>query len=123
VKTVYTDRAFDLTSETLLNSFDPTIGVQRVYWSKNFKVGLPFSNASHYENPEVDRLLEAAAVEQDRDRRRDQFNQFQALIDRDLPALNLVAPQEIVVYNERVKNYAPGGEGLNGNFAGLYLER
>jgi peptide/nickel transport system substrate-binding protein len=122
VKTVYTDRAFDLTSETLLNSFDPTIGVQRVYWSKNFKVGLPFSNASHYENPEVDRLLEAAAVEPDRNRRRDLFNQFQALVDQDLPALNLVAPQEVVVYNKRVKNYAPGGEGLNANFAGLYLE-
>ncbi len=52
VKTVYTDRAFDLTSENLANAFDPTVGVQRVYWSKNFKVGLPFSNAAHYANPE-----------------------------------------------------------------------
>ena len=48
VKAVYTDRAFDMTLESLVNAFDPTVGVQRVYWSKNFRIGLPFSNASHY---------------------------------------------------------------------------
>jgi peptide/nickel transport system substrate-binding protein len=55
VKKAYTDRAFDITLEALANAFDPTVGVQRVFWSKNFKVGLPFSNAAHYSNPEVDR--------------------------------------------------------------------
>ncbi|WZB62854.1 hypothetical protein WJ970_05985 [Achromobacter xylosoxidans] len=60
VTRVYTDRAFDITLENLTNTFDPTIGVQRVFWSRNFKIGLPFSNASHYQNPEVDRLLEAS---------------------------------------------------------------
>ncbi|MBS7703771.1 ABC transporter substrate-binding protein [Chelatococcus asaccharovorans] len=122
VKTVYTDRAFDLTSETLSNAFDPTVGVQRVYWSKNFKVGLPFSNAAHYQSAEADTLLEAGAVEPDPVKRREIFNRFQAEIDRDLPAINLVAPHEVIVFNKRVRNYAPGGEGLNGNFAGVYLD-
>jgi len=35
-----------VTAEYLGNQFDPTLGVQRIYWSKNFKLGLPFSNAS-----------------------------------------------------------------------------
>jgi peptide/nickel transport system substrate-binding protein len=122
VKAAYTDRAFDLTVESLANAFDPTTGVQRVYWSKNFKVGLPFSNGSHYDSPEADRLLEAAAVEQDDGRRKALFNDFQKLIDTDLPAVNLVAWSEIIIASRKVKNYAPGAEGLNGNFADLYIE-
>ena len=78
VTRVYTDRAFDITLENLTNTFDPTIGVQRVFWSRNFKIGLPFSNASHYQNPEVDRLLEAAAVEPDEARRRRCSSSFNA---------------------------------------------
>ena len=50
VKQVYTDRQFDLTIESLTNVFDPTVGVQRGYWSKNFKPGLPFSNSARYES-------------------------------------------------------------------------
>jgi hypothetical protein len=45
VKTVYTDHSFDL-GVNAQNTFDPTLGVQRVYWSKNFKPGLNFSNGS-----------------------------------------------------------------------------
>src|SRR5207249_3084221 len=66
---VYKYRAFDLTIESLSNTFDPTLGVQRAYWSKNFKLGLPFSNAAHYSNPDVARLLEPAAIEPDETRR------------------------------------------------------
>ena len=44
VKQVYGDRQFDMIIELLANVFDPTVGVQRGYWSKNFKPGLPFSN-------------------------------------------------------------------------------
>ena len=48
VKTVYTDGAFDLNAATHVNLYDPSVGVQRIYWSKNIKQGVPFSNASHY---------------------------------------------------------------------------
>ena len=54
-----TDRDFDFNFGGMSNTFDPTVGVQRLYWSKNFKRGLPFSNGSGYSNPEVDQLLEA----------------------------------------------------------------
>jgi peptide/nickel transport system substrate-binding protein len=122
VKTVYTDRAFDLTSENLNNAFDPTVGVQRVYWSKNFKIGLPFSNSAHYANPEVDRLLEAAGEEPDAAKRQQLFFDFQKIVAEDLPALNTVAPRDVVVYNRRVKDFALGAEGLRRNFADVYLE-
>lgn len=118
----YTERDWDITLEALANIFDPTVGVQRVYWSKNFKVGLPFSNAAHYVNPEVDSLLEAAAVEVDEEKRREQFLKMQEIIDADLPAIQFGANPQITVVADKVKDYAPTGEGLRGSFADLYLE-
>lgn len=119
---VYKDRAFDLTIESLSNTFDPTLGVQRAYWSKNFKLGLPFSNAAHYSNPEVDRLLEIAAVEPDETKRREVWWKFQEIIHEEVASVDLVAPSGVIVANRRVKNFAPGAEGLTGSFASLWID-
>jgi peptide/nickel transport system substrate-binding protein len=120
VKAVYTDRAFDIAIESLTNVFDPTVGVQRGYWSKNFKIGLPFSNSANYSNPEVDRLLEAAAIEVDGAKRKQLFSQFQRLVDADLPGINMVSPLEVIISNKKLRNYATGAEGLGSSFADAY---
>ncbi|CAM4375977.1 ABC transporter substrate-binding protein [Kerstersia similis] len=120
---VYTDRDFDLTLESLANVFDPTIGVQRVFWSKNFQAGVPFTHTPHYQNPAVDAALEAAAVEPDPARRREFFRQFQQLVSEDVASIELGAPPNITVASQRVKDYAVTGEGIAGNFAHVYLER
>ncbi|MEM5297761.1 ABC transporter substrate-binding protein [Burkholderia sp. JPY481] len=122
VKKAYTDRAFDITLEALSNAFDPTVGVQRVFWSKNFKVGLPFSNAAHYSSPEVDRLLEAASVETDDAKRRQLFIQFQQLVHDDIPSIEFGANPNITIVAKKVKDYAPTGEGIRGSFADLYIQ-
>jgi peptide/nickel transport system substrate-binding protein len=121
VTKAYTDRAFDITLEALSNTFDPTVGVQRVFWSKNFKIGLPFSNAAHYSNPEVDRLLEAASVETDPEKRRQLFIRFQQIVHDDVPSIEFGANPNITIVASGVKNYAPTGEGLRGNFSDLYI--
>lgn len=122
VTKAYTDRDFDITLEALANIFDPTVGVQRVFWSKNFQVGLPFSNAAHYVNPEADRLLEAAAIEVDENKRRQQFMDLQEVINKDLPSIEFGANPQITVVANKVVDYAPTGEGLRGSFADLYLK-
>ncbi|MFZ4285801.1 ABC transporter substrate-binding protein [Variovorax sp. HJSM1_2] len=122
VTKAYTDRAFDITFESLTNIFDPSVGVQRIFWSKNFKVGLPFSNAPHYVNPEVDKLLEAAAVEVDEGRRRELFVQFQKVVHNDIPSIEVGANPNITVSAKKVRDYAPTGEGLRGSFSELYLQ-
>ena len=122
VTKAYTERAFDLTLESLTNLFDPTVGVQRVFWSKNFKIGLPFSNAPHYVNPEVDRLLEAAAVEVDEGRRRQLFTDFQQIVHRDIPSIELGANPAITVVAKKVRDYAPSGEHIRGSFSDLYFQ-
>lgn len=122
VTKAYTDRAFDITLEALANMFDPTVGVQRIYGSKNFKVGLPFSNPAHYQNPEVDRLLEAAAIEVDEAKRQKQFQEFQRIVNKDLVSIVFGGNPRVVVRARKVKNYAPTAEGLRGNFSELYLQ-
>jgi len=121
VKQVYGDRQFDLIIESLSNVFDPTVGVQRGYWSKNFKPGLPFSNSARYESAEADRLLEAAAVENDPAKRKALFTEFQQLIYRDIPSIDLLSPLEVVIANRKLRNYAVGAEGVGSNWADAYF--
>ncbi|MFG1477988.1 ABC transporter substrate-binding protein [Xanthobacter sp. V4C-4] len=123
IQKAYTGREFDITLESLANTFDPTPGIQRVFWSKNFKVGLPFSNVSHYDNPQVDALLEAAAVESDPEKRRALWFAVQQALYDDVAAVHLIAPQGVTLFNTKVKNHTLGVTGPNGSFADLYIER
>lgn len=123
IRKVYTERAFDLTIESLANTFDPTIGVQRIFWSKNYKVGLPFSNVDHYSNPEVDRLLEAAAIETDPGKRRQLFLDFQQIVNRDVASIEFGDYATVTVVSRKVHDYAPTGEGTSGNFSDITIDR
>ena len=124
VKKAYTDRAFDITLEALANVFDPTVGVQRVFWSKNYKVGLPFSNAGHYVNPKADSLLESAAVEVDENKRREQFLQLQQVIAEDVPSVEFGANPSIAIVSSKLHhNMNATAVGLRDNFANFYLAK
>jgi peptide/nickel transport system substrate-binding protein len=122
VRRVYTDRDFDFTFNMMSNLFDPTVGVQRLYWSKNFKRGIPFSNGSGYNNPEVDRLLEAAAVETDEPTRRSYFAEFQRIVARDLPDFGVLAPDTITIADRKVVDHTVSAPGVGGNLANVYLD-
>jgi peptide/nickel transport system substrate-binding protein len=121
VRRIYADRAFDLHVSVMSNTFDPTVGIQRLYWSKNFKKGLPFSNGSGYSNPEVDRLLEAAAVEVDEGRRRQALTEFQHHIVRDLPDITLLAIDSYTIADRRVRGHTVSADGIAGNLAGAWI--
>jgi peptide/nickel transport system substrate-binding protein len=123
VRRVYTERDFDFTYNMMSNLFDPTVGVQRLYWSKNFKRGIPFSNGSGYNNPEVDRLLEAAAVETDEPKRQGYFTEFQRIIARDLPDFGVLAPDTITIADRKVVNHTVSAQGVGGNLADVFLEQ
>ena len=123
IQKTYTGRDFDLTLESLQNVFDPTLGVQRTLWSKNFRIGLPFSNASHYSNPEVDRLLEEAAVEPDPKKRQQLWSAFQKAVHDDVAALGLVAPDGVTIFRTKVKNHTIGVTGVDASFADVYIEK
>ncbi|MBY2912514.1 ABC transporter substrate-binding protein [Rhizobium leguminosarum] len=120
-KRIYTDRDFDFAFEGMSNLFDPTVGVQRLYWSKNFKPGVPFSNGSAYSNPKVDALLEAAAIEVDPNKRVEQWREIQRILVEDLPAIDIVSQPELTIYNKRIADHTIGGEGVSGSLAYAYV--
>ncbi|MFC5508604.1 ABC transporter substrate-binding protein [Bosea massiliensis] len=121
VRRIFTERDFAFHVTGMSNLFDPTVGVQRIYWSQSFKPGVPFSNGSHYSNVEVDRLLEAAAIEPDEAKRRDLFVEFQKIVSRDIPVVNLVTIQEFTVGARKVRDHSITADGVNGNFADVWI--
>jgi peptide/nickel transport system substrate-binding protein len=122
VKRIYTDRDFAFTTNGASNLFDPTVGVQRLYWSKNFIKGVPFSNGTHYANPKVDQLLEDAAVENEPARRLALFKEFQHIVGVDVPDLNLYQPEFITISNRRVHDHSLTADGVESNLADVYVD-
>jgi len=117
IRSVYTNREFDLTVSGVSTMFDPTVGLQRIYYSKSFNPAIPFSNANRYHNPEVDRLLEAAAVETDDGRRAEQFKAFQEIVVREIPTIALAQVHGVTVYNRRLSRFDETAAGTRGNLA------
>ena len=122
IKRVWTDRDFDLSLYTAAMGADPTIGVQRFYWSKNFKPGVAFSNGSSYSNPKVDALLEASQVELDLATRQQQFHEFQKIAMTELPTLPIVSTTRATIAHRKVKDHTVDALGSLGNLAHCWLD-
>jgi peptide/nickel transport system substrate-binding protein len=118
---IWTDNDFRLNLYSLSNSPDPTIGVQRMYWSKNIIKGAPFTNGSGFSNPQVDALLEAAQTEIDPTKRKAIWYDFQRLAMTELPIIPLLQLDMTTILNRRVKNLVSGGLGIYDTFANVYL--
>jgi peptide/nickel transport system substrate-binding protein len=121
IKRVYTDRDFDMCVTGFSNLFDPSVGVARVYWSKNIVRGVPYSNTSYYRNPRVDELLEAAAIEPDPQKRIEEWLEFQRIVMHDAPDINIGVPHWITIHNPRVQGHSRTADGIEGNLAYAYI--
>lgn len=122
VKRVYTDRDFDMQLNFLDNLFDPSVGVQRLYHSANFRPGVPFTNGMHYSNPEVDSLLDQASVETDEKKRYELFHKFQEIVAVEVPSIELVTRQPFTISSIRVKDHTEGAEGWQANLSSVHIE-
>jgi peptide/nickel transport system substrate-binding protein len=123
IRRIYTERNFDICTYGGAAGPDPAIGTQRIFWSKNYKPGVAFSNVAHYASPEADRYLEAAQVETDAGKRVEFYKQFQRVVQTDLPLIPLVAPDANVVRTRRLINYRTTADGVYGDFADAQLVR
>ncbi|MEK6346264.1 MAG: ABC transporter substrate-binding protein [Burkholderia sp.] len=123
LKRIYTDRDFDFSLNGMSNLFDPMAGVARLYTTASFRRGVPFTNGSHYSNPEIDTLFAQAAEETDEAARKRAFAQIQQTLERDLPDINLVAPQYVTVASRAVQAHTVSPDGVSGSFADLWLKR
>ncbi|MFM0741830.1 ABC transporter substrate-binding protein [Paraburkholderia xenovorans] len=123
LKRIYTDRDFDFSINGMSNLFDPVVGVARLYTTQNFRRGVPFTNGSHYSNPEIDQLFAQVAEETDEAKRKQLFSQIQRILERDLPDINLVSPQYLTVYSRAVHNHTISPDGVSASFADVWLQR
>lgn len=123
LKRVYTDNDFDLTTNFFYALPDPTIGVQRIYWSKNIKKGVPFSNASGFTNAEMDQLIEVAQVEHDVKKRRAALVRWQQLAAEELPVLDLFETKFFTLASKRVQNHTVSAEGVYSSFAQVWVKK
>ena len=122
-KRIYGDYDFDLTITGASALTDPTIGVQRFFWSKNIVSGVPFSNGSGYSDPEMDRILESAAAEPDPAKRVELFHAFQKKAATDLPILPIADIPYFAVKNKRLKNTEVDAFGFGGSFSTAYIAK
>lgn len=122
LKRVYHDYDFDMTNNHLSTMPDPTLGVQRLYWSKNIVPGTPYSNASGYSNPEMDKLLESAQTEPNDEERRKTFIKVQQIAQSDLPILDLFELHSASVVSSKVKNYGLRPDWNLAPFPNLFLQ-
>jgi len=118
---IWTDNVYQTASYGIFNTPDPTIGVQRMYWSKNIRKGIPYSNGSGYSSPEMDALLEAGQNEIGAVKRRDIFNKMQILAMTDLSIIPIINVDYTTVYNTRVKGFTEDLEGVFGTYANISL--
>jgi peptide/nickel transport system substrate-binding protein len=116
LRRVYTDADYDIMTSSLHRLPDPTLGVQRLYWTKNIIKGAPWTNGSGYSNPELDRIMEDAAAEGNPAKRRDLITRWQQIAQEDVPILDLVELTWTTVSTARFRKERPQGDGM---FAGL----
>ena len=114
---------FDISDNWLYMMTDPTVGVQRLYWGKNIRKGVPFANASGYSNPKVDELFEACQVENDLAKRKAMFAEIQRRIQEDAALLNVLEMKFVTLYNTKLKNHTMGADGPMGNLADAYFTK
>jgi peptide/nickel transport system substrate-binding protein len=122
IRRVFGEYDFDLTLFPGSATNDPTIGLQRFYWSKAANKGAPFVNAWGYADVEMDSVLEAAAVEVDAAKRRALFVRFQEIAMRDLPLLPLALPLNITIAAAGLHDFMVGGEGIRDPLADAWLK-
>jgi peptide/nickel transport system substrate-binding protein len=80
-------------------------------------------NFIHYNNPEVDRLLEEGRHTFDREKRRQAYFRFQEIIAEDQPYTFLFVPDALPAIHKRFRGIKPAPAGINYNFPKWYVPK
>lgn len=112
---------FDMSLDSVYNWGDPVIGVNRTYMSDNIAKGV-WSNTQGYSNQRVDELLEAAATENDTDKRKALYKEFQEIVAEEVPIYFLNAVPMHTIYSDRVGNSPKGIWAASAPMDRMYLK-
>lgn len=95
---------YDLTMNGMWNYPDPVIGVNRAFLSTNQRKGVIYSNTQGYENPRVDDILAEAAREQNFDKRKALYGEFQNIVSNELPLIWTNEEPLLTVHDVNLEN-------------------
>lgn len=112
---------FDLSWDTVFNWGDPVIGVHRTYDSSNIAKGV-WSNTQGYSNTRVDELMQLAAVENDMEKRKALYAEFQAIIADEVPVYHVNTLPYHTVYSDKIGNPPIGIWGTSSPIDMVYLK-
>ncbi len=122
VRRVYTEYDYDLNLLLFNSAHDPSLGVQDLYRSKATLAGPPSANASGYASLDCDRALAAAATDNDPERRREEFWEFQRIVMTDLPVLPLLDLDYPCIIAKTVHDVMLRPESIRDSFADVWIE-
>lgn len=111
IKRVYSNYDFDINTGRWVPMMDPQIGGLRQYSTANITPGVPWSNASNYSNPLMDKVIAALQGELNPEKRREDFHEFQRIAQRDLPVIPLFEQQNFTVYSKRLQGVSVEPDG------------
>jgi len=115
----YVGLQFDMIMESYGQGPDPDIGVERLYNSKSImNPPQPYTNASGYSNPEVDRLFDEQRMQNDPEKRKAVYGRIQQIVWGDVPVLPIFAYVAPNLYRSSyVQNVFDVSYGNQDNFA------
>jgi peptide/nickel transport system substrate-binding protein len=92
------------------SAFDP-VGHMEAKWH-GIVEGSPYGrgNFSGYNNPRVNELIVAGETETDVDKRREIYNEAQAILYDEAPAIFLILPEEVEASRANVTNWEPASD-------------
>ncbi|WP_374829431.1 ABC transporter substrate-binding protein [Paenochrobactrum pullorum] len=121
-KAVYTDHDFDLAVAPPVYRGDPAISTT-ILMESGLPAGVPFSNQGGYANAEMDKIIATAAKTIDEAERTELYHQFQALVEDDLPLINVAEWGFITVARDRVQNIADNPRWATSNWSNVWLKQ
>uniref|UniRef100_UPI003F4979CD ABC transporter substrate-binding protein n=1 Tax=Ensifer adhaerens TaxID=106592 RepID=UPI003F4979CD len=119
---LYTDYDFQFSSTYNYHLIDPVLGAHRFFASSSIKPGVPYVNVSRFSNPEVDKLLEAAMVETDQEKRAELYHAFQAIVAEEMPSLHIHDMSFATVSSVAVQEHNTSGLGPYGPWYDLWMK-
>jgi peptide/nickel transport system substrate-binding protein len=117
------NRDFDLAFTYLYQYGDPALGVSRTYKGDNATVGSPWNNVANYQNPELDKLWDAAALMADPADRKVAYKTIQDKVVADVPNLWLLELGFPTIYRCNIKNPVNTAFGVNDGFRNVWIEK
>lgn len=122
LRRIFTEQDYDLMVSSLHRLPDPTLGVQRLYWTRNIIQGAPWTNGSGYSNPVLDKVMEAAAAEPDETKRKALIKEWQQIVQEDVPLIELIEQTWVTVSTARLRKLSLQGDGLFASWADAWLD-